>query len=288
MTNVARVAQVRLGDHACLTFTDAEERLDLLAAFVRAGLRARERVLCWTDQVPPARLAAELAARQVRGQAAARRGQLSIASAESALLGAGASAAAMVEVIAAEVAAAARQGYSGLRVTADMSWATRPSAAEHLMEFESEVAALFADGRLAVICQYDRDRFDAVTLAFAASAHSKTVAAEVYHDSPLLRVCRQYSPPGVRIAGELDYRHQPVLEQALAESRRLDRHMWINLTGLGYIDAACAATVVQTALRLPASRRMTVSCRGVVAKVLDLVGAREADRLRVVAGHDHN
>ncbi|GAA4470621.1 hypothetical protein GCM10023170_087760 [Phytohabitans houttuyneae] len=282
----ARLTQVDLGDHACLTFTDAEERLDLLAAFVRDGLRAGQRVLCWTDQLPPAALAAEFSARHVRGAAAGRRGQLTIASVEAALLGGRGSAAAMVEAVAAEVDEAARQGYTGLRLTADMSWATRPAGAEQLLGFETEMADLFSDGRLSLICQYDRDRFDAVTLAFAATAHTKTVAAQVYHDGPLLRICRQYSPTGVRVAGELDFRHQAVLEKALAESRRLDRHMSVNLSALSYIDAACATAIVQAAMRLPASRRMTVTCQGLVAKMLDLVGGRDTPRLRVVPGDD--
>jgi MEDS: MEthanogen/methylotroph, DcmR Sensory domain len=35
------------GDHACLTFTDPEERLDILAAFVAAG-QARNESVAWT------------------------------------------------------------------------------------------------------------------------------------------------------------------------------------------------------------------------------------------------
>jgi anti-anti-sigma factor len=170
-----------------------------------------------------------------------------------------------------------------------MSWATRPSTApEELLAFEAQVDGLLGDGRLCLICQYDRDRFDAVTLAFAAKAHPKAVAAQVYHEHPLLRICRQYSPPGVRIAGELDFRHQDVLEQALAESARLDRHMHINLTGLAYIDAACAAVIMQTASRLSASRRMTVTCRPLVATVLTLLGVDSPARLRVQQVHEQH
>jgi hypothetical protein len=69
-------------------------------------------------------------------------------------------------------------------------------------------------------------------------------------------------------------------------ARRLDRHMTVNLTALSYIDAACAATIVQAATRLPASRRMTVACQGPAAKMLDLVGGRDTPRLRVVPGDD--
>src|SRR5689334_6624908 len=38
MADMATVDRVDAGDHACLTFSDAEERLDLVAAFVRDGL----------------------------------------------------------------------------------------------------------------------------------------------------------------------------------------------------------------------------------------------------------
>jgi ABC-type transporter Mla MlaB component len=282
MADAVAVDELHLGDHACLTFSDPQERLDLLAAFVRDGLRNGHKVLCWTDSSPE-RMSAELADRSVRTKTALRRGQLCIAAVEGALVaGATADARTMVKALAEQLDRAGQEGYPGLRVTADMCWATRPATApDELLAFETEAAGLFADGRLCVICQYDRERFDAVTLAFAAKAHRKTVAALAYHDDVLLRICRQYSPPGIRVAGELDYRHLGPLNQALSESMRLDRHMHVNLTGLEYIDAACASAILHTAQRLPASRRMTVSCRGLVHTVFGLVEGNTVDQLRV-------
>jgi anti-anti-sigma regulatory factor len=279
------VDRVGVGDHACLTFSDAEERLDLVARFVRDGLRAGHKVICWTDATGPRELAGLLAARSVRPGAALRRGQLSIAPATEALLGG--RELGMVEVLAGEVERAGREGYPGLRVTVDMGWATRPvGAAGELPGFETGVAGLFDSGRLCLICQYDRERFDAVTLAFAARSHPRTIAAQVYYDHPMLRVCRQYSPPGVRVAGQLDYRQRDVLEQALAESLRLDRTMHVNLSGLEFIDGTCAGVIVATAVRLPRYRRMIVTCRRPVAVVLDLVGAGAAPSLRVEQVND--
>jgi anti-anti-sigma regulatory factor len=281
-TNAVAANTVDAGDHACLTFTDAEERLDLVAAFVRDGLKAGSKVVCWTDTITPDVLAEQLTARSVRPGAALRRGQLRLVPVTGVLLGGAGSAVAMVDVLAGELDAATREGYRGLRVTADMAWATRPmAAAEQLTAFETDVAELFADGRLCLICQYDRDRFDAVTLAFAAKTHPKTIAAQVYYEHPLLRICRQYSPAGIRVAGQIDYQHRDVLEQALTESLRLDRHPHVNLAGLDYIDGACATVIVAAATRLPASRRMTVSCRRRVAKVLDIVGPNTVPGLRV-------
>ena len=277
------IDSITAGDHACLTFSDAEERLDLIAAFVRDGIRRGLKVVCWTDSDSPAALTGQLAARSVRHGAALRRGQLRIVPAIGSLLGGGpVDATAMVKVLADELAVASREGYGGLRATADMCWATRPLvAADELAGFESKVLALFSDRRLCLICQYDRARFDAVTLAIAAKAHPKTVAAQVYYEHALLRVCRQYSPPGIRISGQLDFRNREVLQVALTESLRLDRQMHVNLGELEYIDGACAGLIVTTAARLPASRRMTVTCRRAVATVLNLVGAGTLPGLRV-------
>jgi anti-anti-sigma factor len=270
-------------EHACLTFTDPEERLDLVARFVREGLRRRDKIICWSDDLAPETLAKEFAARAVRPGSALRRGQLRIAAgSESPLVREPAGAQAMIQMLAGEVSQAEREGYHGLRVTMDMGCVTRPAArADQLVGFETDVAALCAQGRLCMFCQYDRDRFDAVTLAFAAQAHPVTVAAQVYHESPLLRICRQYSPPGVRLAGEIDYRHAELFEQALGESIRLDRHPRVNLTALDYIDAATAAVLVRAALRLPGTRLMHVSCRRLVATMVDMVGGRKATQLRV-------
>ncbi|MFY1694191.1 MULTISPECIES: MEDS domain-containing protein [unclassified Solwaraspora] len=288
MADTAAVGALGAGDHACLTFSDQEERLDLVAAFVRGGLRAGQKVVCWTDSVSPDELTGELHGRSVRPGSALRRGQLRIAPATGSLLGdVPADAAGMVDALAHEMHVATREGYPGLRVTADMCWATRPfAAAEQLLEFETRVGELLAHGQLCLICQYDRGRFDAVTLAFAARAHPRTVAAQVYLEHPLLRICRQYSPPGVRIAGELDYRHKDVLELALAESVRIDRRMHLNLTALDYIDGACAGIVVAAARALPRSRRMTISCRRLVGTVLSLVGADDVAQLRVQRRHE--
>jgi hypothetical protein len=280
MTDGVVTDSIAPGDHACLTFTDHDERLDLVAAFVRDGLKSGLKVVCWTDDGPEA-LRSELAFRSVRAGAALKRGQLRITPIATSLLADGA-AKAMIDVLAGEIDQAGREGYAGLRATADMGWACHPlAAADELVAFESEVTRLFGDGRLCLFCQYDRDRFDAVTLAIAAKSHIKTIAAQVYYEHPLLRICRQYSPPGLRIAGSLDYQSRDVLDQALGESMRLDRHLHLNLAGLDFIDGACAASIVSVAHRLPPSRRVTVTCRPAVATVIGLVNGGTMAQLRV-------
>ncbi|OLB74481.1 MAG: hypothetical protein AUI14_23525 [Actinobacteria bacterium 13_2_20CM_2_71_6] len=275
------------GDHACLTFSDPEERLDMVAAFVHAGLGTGQKVLCLTEAIAPPQLSQELANRLVPVREPLRTGQLQIHGSDQSWLASGTpTATGMIDMLSAQLELATGEGYPGLRVSADMVWATGPLAAiEQLLVFESDVTTLFGDGRLTVICQYDRDRFDPVTLMAAAQAHHHTVAAAVYHDDALLRVCRQYRPPGLRLAGEIDATHAEVLVAALAEALRLDHDLYVNLAALRFIDASSASAIVRAALSLPADRTMTVMCRGVVLDMIKLCGAGEAQQLRVRERH---
>jgi anti-anti-sigma factor len=247
------VDRLKPGDHACLTFSDPAERQDILAAFVADGLDRGEKVISYTENE-----------------------QLWDGTA-------GPDARTMVQRLAEELATAEREGHPGLRITSDTCWAARPQAnAEQLLMFESEVGTLFAGGKLTAICEYDRESFDPVTLAYAARVHPRTVAATVYHEDPVLRICRQHVPPGVRVAGELDYSRAEALNDALAEAVRLDQHVHLNLNHLRFIDAGAAAVILRTAADLPASRSMVAVCGEPVARTLRLAGAADVRNLRLL------
>jgi anti-anti-sigma factor len=284
----ATIDDLGSGDHACVTFTDPQERLDVVAAFVNGGLRMGHKVLCLTETIPPERLGSEFARRDIAVSEALGEGQLVILSSEQSWLSGGEpTATAMIESLAQQLDSAAVEGYRGLRVSADMVWATRPFASvDQLLVFEAGMAELMDDGRLTVICQYDRDSFDAVTLTRAVELHPRSVAASVYHDDPVLRVCRQHLPPGIRMAGEIDMEHTEALAQALTEALRLDRDLQLNLVELRFIDAASASTIVRAALSLPADRVMTVVCRPLIARMLRLAGSDDVAQLQVVPADD--
>jgi anti-anti-sigma regulatory factor len=283
MSDAITVDEIADGDHVCLTFSDPDERLDIIADFVARGLDRGHKVLCFTDSLSPQALTEELSWRGIAVARTTADGQLEVSDGGRLWFANGStSAAATIDTLAAEIELARAQGYNGLRVTADMWWATQPVAAvQELRAFEAAAADLNTDGRLTAICQYDRDTFDPVTLAFAAEAHARTVAAVAYHDDALLRICRQHRPPGIRIAGELDYTRLEPLQQALAESLRLDTDIHVNLSKLRFLDVTAATVIAKAALSLSADRRMIVSCGNAVAETLRLVGADEADQLRV-------
>lgn len=284
MADAVRVDELSVGDHACLTFTDPDERIDLVAEFVAEGLGRGQRVVCFTDSLTPGALTEELVLREVAAAAALERGQLAVHDSHDALLANGVvSAGRMISAINGEVKATTAAGFSGLRVTADMCWASRPvAAAEELIAFERQAATLFDASHLTLICQYDRDSFDPVTLALASETHPKTVAALAYYDTPLLRICRQHRPPGIRISGEIDYAHLQPLQQALAEALRLDSKIHVNLAKLHFIDVTAATAIIKAAVSLPPGREMTIVCTREVAMVLDAIGASQVAQITLV------
>jgi anti-anti-sigma regulatory factor len=148
----------------------------------------------------------------------------------------------------------------------DMSWALEPvSGVGQLPQFEQNVSAVLAGTAVSVLCQYDRERFDPVTLASVAAFHTRSVAAATYHADAVLRICRQYAPPGIRLAGEVDYQAEEPLTLALAEAIRLDGDITINMVALTFIDASCARMIVDALRSLDASRTAILQCHPAIA-----------------------
>jgi len=283
-----QVTELGAEDHACLTFGEPEELFDLTAAFVREGLAAGLKVV-WLSAVGPGQAAGELARRGVVAERAVARGQMMAAGWEGRLFsGQAFRADAAVGWLAEEMESCRQQGFPGLRVALDMSWALRPVAGvEELPQFEDGVAAVLAGSTAAVLCEYDRDRFDPVTLASVAGFHTRAVAAVTYHADALLRICRQYAPPGVRIAGELDFQAADPLAMALAEALRLDGDIEVNMSALVFIDARCTLMVADAARAIASqSRLVTLRCLPEVAAGFARLGADGVPGVRLVTSGD--
>lgn len=274
MVDATRVGDLRPGDHACLTFSDSEERLDIVAAFVRDGLSANRRVLCVTDTLSPTSLDIELTARGLLVTDATERGQMRVMSSGDTFTAGGSfEAARMITMLTEQVEEARRDGFAGLWLTSDMCWALRPVAGLHqLWDYESAVSRLLTESHGTAVCQYDRQGFDTVTLAHIGTSHATAVAAATYHDDAMLRICRQYQPPGVRVSGEIDYRRTEPLTLALAEALALDDHVHVNLAGLMFTDGSAAGVLTQSAASLRDGQLMTVRCRAQAGKLLMALG----------------
>jgi len=283
----AQITDLTADDHACLTFGEPEDLSDLTAAFVRDGLACGLKVV-WVSDSAPQRATVELARRGLAVDAALAAGQLIAAECEGRLLsGQEFDAGRAMDWLTSQMAACQREGFPGLRVAVDMSWALRPvTGVEQLPDFEQGIAAALAGHAVSVLCQYDREGFDPVTLATVSALHTRSVAAATYYADAMLRICRQYAPPGIRLAGEIDYQHAEQLALALTEAIRFEGDITVNMTALAFIDGRCARMIMDAARGLGADRAVALQCHPGIAATFELLGAGEMTGVSVVSRHD--
>jgi anti-anti-sigma regulatory factor len=112
------------------------------------------------------------------------------------------------------------------------------------------------------------------------------VAAASYYADAVLRICRQYAPPGVRIAGEIDYQATEPLALALAEAVRLDGDIVINMAGLAFADAPCMAMIADAVRAMSASRMVALSCQPGMAAGFARLGVADVPGVRLVTADD--
>ena len=245
--------------------------------------------MVWLSDAAPGQAAGELGRRGVAVESAMARGQMTAAGWEGRLLsGPVFRADAAVGWLSRELESCREQGFPGLRVALDMSWALRPVAGvEELPEFEEGIAAALDGSTAAVLCQYDRERFDPVTLASVAGFHTRAVAAATYHADALLRICRQYAPPGIRIAGELDFQAGEPLVLALAEAVRMGGDIMINMSALAFVDARCTLMIADAARAIASlSRLVALRCPPEVATGFARLGLDGVPGIRLAASGD--
>ncbi|MCK2213773.1 MEDS domain-containing protein [Actinomadura sp. ATCC 31491] len=281
-----QITDLTINDHACLTYGESEELLDLTAAFVRDGLSAGQRVV-WLAEEPERRLG-ELRRRGVVAPAAAVTGRMMVLACQDSLLNGQAFAVGHAMAwLRDQMEVTSQAGYPGLRVALDMSWALRPiTGIEQLPAFEEEIASALGGVSTAVLCQYDRERFDPVTLASVSGYHTRSVAAATYHHDPLLRICRQYAPSGIRLAGQLDRTAESALGLALAEAIRFDGEVTVNMAELSFIDLYCARMIIDAARSLPPPRTAVLRCSPAVSARFRLLGATGVPGVSLVTAHD--
>jgi anti-anti-sigma regulatory factor len=284
-----QITELTADDHACLTFGEAEELFDLTAAFVRDGLAGGQQVI-WLSDAGPGLAVAELARRGIAVEQAIAAGQMTAAGCEGRLLsGQAFSADKAAGWLSGQLASSRDQGFPGLRVAVDMSWALRPvTGIEQLPQFEEGVAAALAGTASSVLCQYDRERFDPVTLATVAGFHTRSVAAATYYADAVLRICRQYAPPGIRIAGEIDYQAEEPLALALAEAVRLDGPFVVNMRALAFIDARCTHMIADAVRTLAGARPVVLHCRPEIAAGFARLGIEGLPGVRLAVLDEHH
>ncbi|MCU7727670.1 MEDS domain-containing protein [Actinoplanes sp. KI2] len=246
------LGQVAPGDHVCWTVDDDATRIEAIAGFVRAGLSARHRVVYCGDD--PEALLDGLERHGVDGRAAVEEHLLQAIPAEAVYLPGGVfDPEATLELWRGEIARIRAAGYPGIRMVADMTWASRRvPGAERLPWYEAQVNAFFLDEYVAAVCAYDRRRFDPLALRRLGWAHPGAVAARVpFEPRSSLRARRTHDPYGLRLAGEVDRSNREALRTMIEHLFDDGPAATVDVSGLAFADTAGSRILIEAAARGP-------------------------------------
>jgi hypothetical protein len=161
--------------HMCLIFDGEAERRKIVSEFLAAGLRQKELVRYFADTTP---------AEEVRtwlldlGLELGEDTPFGVVSAAQAYCPSGHfDPQAVIDGMLARYAMADKAGYSGSRVTGEMTWALKDiPGANRLLEYEALINAITEAFPHIGMCQYDVRRFDGATLFKVLQVHPYLIA----------------------------------------------------------------------------------------------------------------
>lgn len=181
----AALEKLQCGDHLCCLYESEEERLSALLAYILQGLQAGQKAICLADADTASHILAMLCAQGIAAHKHTACGQLVFLEKESVYLPKGYfDPQDMIDRLRAEEATALAQGYPGLRVAGEMSWALRGApGSERLIEHEAKLNRFFPDSHCLALCQYDMRRFPPQLLLDILSTHPLAAVGSMVYEN---------------------------------------------------------------------------------------------------------
>lgn len=164
--------------HACIVFEDDAERRRIVSEYLAAGVQHGEVVSYISDGTSQEAIRSWMAGAGVDVSAAEARGAFNILPAQAVYCPAGRfEPEVMFGGLQRRYAAAAGAGFTGSRVSAEMSWALRGiPGSDRLLEYEALLNTIPGTFPHCGMCQYDARRFDGATLFKVLQVHPFLVA----------------------------------------------------------------------------------------------------------------
>lgn len=164
--------------HLCLIYDNEEQRRKIVSEYLAAGLKQGEFVRYFSDLTPPDDIHAWLAESGIDLLKAEADGAFGIVKAENAYYPSGRLVPQEVlDSVAARYNMLKEKGYSGSRVTGEMTWVLRDIPdADRLLEYEIGLNMITNPFPHIGMCQYDARLFDGATLFKVLQVHPYMVA----------------------------------------------------------------------------------------------------------------
>jgi hypothetical protein len=174
-----------LEDHVCFLFSTEEEHRSSVSDFIRLGLERNEKVFCVLDAHLPEVIDGYLLCHALDFHNLLRTAQLQVARfVETAFCERSFDPERMIQWLSEEAEFALAQGWSGLRVTIEMSWLQRKSpGVDRLLEFERKLNRFLCHSKCMALCQYDQRQFSPLVLLCALITHPVAIVGTEIYDN---------------------------------------------------------------------------------------------------------
>lgn len=220
------VLNVRRGQHACLLYDGKDDPLATVAPFVAGGFDAGERCIYVVGEQDPVRIQRSLEAVGIDVAARLASGALVLVSRWEVSFPEGEfDPAAMIGFVRQAIAQCLKDGFTGLRVIAEMTWALQMGVgANRLIHYEALGNHLYPGEPLVAVCMYDRSRFPAEVCRDAMRVHPWVSVGGPAYDN------LYYEPPEAVMNGtaadhRVDWMLSRLERMRQSEAQRLELHL---------------------------------------------------------------
>ena len=135
---------------------------------------------------------------------------------------------AMIDFLRRAESQALADGFTGLRLAGEMTWALGPDVgSDRLIEYEALLNQFLANSRSVCLCQYDRSRFDPAVLHDVLLTHPLVILGDQvcpnpFYEPPELVLSRQSHPDPEVMARRVEWRISQVKKaRAVAQESEL-------------------------------------------------------------------
>ena len=234
------VADLRPGTHMLCLYDTEEEHRSWVTPFLREGLERGERVIYLRDRRSAETILDYLREVGVDPDPYVDSEQFTLPAARQTLFSDGRfDPQTALQNLSREIERAIEYGFTGLRMTSEMSWAThRRPGSGRLMEFECKSNGIFAEELFIGMCQYDRRRFTPAQLLEAMAVHPEILSEQGRHRNIFFSTPRHVGEDCAATA-LLEHRLETIATRSRA-LRRLEEELEATTAVLDAVEAMVA------------------------------------------------
>jgi signal transduction histidine kinase len=221
------LSKLKQGDHLCSLYENTAEQLAVAVPFMIDGLARGERCVYITDDRTIEEVVHALAAAGADVEQARQRGALRLMTAQDLYRRAGEFVPlAMIDFIRHAEAEALADGFSGLRLTGEMTWVLFPeTGCSRLIEYEALLNELSANSKSVILCQYNRSRLDAPCIHDVFRTHplaflGNQICSNAYYEPPEMTLGQEPIANSELAAKRVDWWISQLKRAQIAEQER--------------------------------------------------------------------